>query len=104
MADERTDASDPSNLSDQQVLSMSATASCFAVLLCTLEDMLQKQDGISAKEFCESLDRNMEAIFSQSELVNSGATRQAQQWAAAQRQVLLFLREDLENVRQWKLT
>ena len=104
MADERPDATDPNNLPDHQVLSMSVTATYFAVLLCTIEDMLEKEEGISAKEFCGSLDRNMEALFSQLKLVEEEPTYQAQQWSAAGREALLFLREYLENIRRLKLT
>ena len=74
------DPFDPNKLPDlpqSTYLSMTVMATLFAALLGALEDMLERQGGNSAREFCESLDRNMEGIYSQSKLVDSEATHQA---------------------------
>ena len=100
MPDETKSAFDPSNLPDHATLSMSVMASCFAVLLCTLEQTLSVPEADRKRVFRESLDRNLESIYTESKHVDSTATPQAQQWAFARLQTMLWIREHLEDIRQ----
>ena len=102
MSDELPGAFDPSNFSDDQFLSMMVTATCFAVLLNTIEKTLESTEEKGKTEFSVFLDRSMERVYEESKLVDSTATPQAQQWAYARRQVLLFVRGTLEDIkRNW---
>ena len=102
MSDGKSRAFDPYNFSDDQALSMSVTASCFAVLLSAIEEMLERSGETSAEAFRESVDKSMNAVYAEAKHVDSTATRQAQRGASARIQVLLFLRENLEDIRNWK--
>ena len=80
---------------------MMVTATCFAVLLHTIEKTLEEAgDCQGSTGFPEFLDRSMERVYEESKLVDVTATPQAQQWAYARRQVLLFVRETLEEIRR----
>ncbi len=97
---EQLGASDPHKIPDDLLLSMSVTATCFAVLLSAIEETLQIEKPKVASIFRKSLDKGMEALYEQSKGVDSEAPIRAQQWAAARRQILIYIRELLEDIRR----
>ena len=102
MADDTQSTFDPSNLPDQASLSMSVMASCFAVLLCTLEQTLSVPEADRKKVFRKCLDRNLESVYAEAKHVDSTATHQAQQWAFARLQTMLWVRDHLEEIRRFE--
>ena len=102
MEDDTQSAFDPSNLPDHVNLSMSVMASCFAVLLCTLEQTLSVPEADRKRVFRECLDRNLESVYAESKHVDSTATHQAQQWAFARLQTMRWIREHLEEIRRYE--
>ena len=93
------DAFDPYTLPDQHRLAMSVMASCFAVLLCTLEESLSVPVDDRRKVFRKSLDKSMERIYNEAKHVDSTAEPQAQQWAFARLEMMSWIRHQVKEIQ-----